>query len=156
MRICESCGQSFSTKIEIDGKTRNLQRRRYCLTCSPFGAHNTGLICNSMSMSERRLVSLARRNRATQERISNRRKQMAQMAVESKGGKCQICGYNRCIAALEFHHVDPTQKLFGIRCAGNTMSWEKMRAELDKCVLLCANCHREVEAGLVNLTQTTN
>lgn len=151
MRICENCEQPFPTFIEIDGKRRNLHRRRYCLSCSPFGAHNTRLIVGKLTLSERRVKNLALRKKLSTERIIRHKKTMIEKAVALKGGKCQICGYNRCIAALEFHHVDPTQKSFGIRSNGNTMSWEKMCAELEKCVLLCANCHREVEAGLTQL-----
>lgn len=50
---------------------------------------------------------------------------------------------------MEFHHVDPSSKLFGIG-SGDTRSWETVKAELDKCVLLCSNCHKEVEAGMVS------
>jgi hypothetical protein len=64
--------------------------------------------------------------------------------VEYKGGKCEICGYDKCIDALEFHHLDPNEKEFGI--AGDTRSLEKLKKEADKCVLICANCHRELHA----------
>lgn len=71
--------------------------------------------------------------------------------VAYKGGKCFVCGYDRCIDALEFHHLDPTQKEFALSKKGLTHSFARHKAEADKCVLLCANCHREVEAGLVLL-----
>ena len=148
MKICENCGHSFPNFVNVDGKRRNLHRRRYCLICSPFGARNTRLIPEGLNLSERREKNLAQRKKDSKVRVSQRRKELIQMAVESKGGKCQICGYHKCIAALEFHHLDRAQKLFGIRSNGSTMSWEKMGAELQKCVLLCANCHREVEANL--------
>jgi hypothetical protein len=77
------------------------------------------------------------------------------MAIEYKGGRCQICGYNRCSEALEFHHPDPTQKDFGISQKGYTRSWEKVKEETDKCILLRANCHREVHAGILQLPQAT-
>lgn len=63
-------------------------------------------------------------------------------AIEYKGGKCERCGYNKCHDALEFHHLNPDEKDFGIGC-GNTYSWERTKSELDKCIMLCANCHRE-------------
>jgi hypothetical protein len=69
------------------------------------------------------------------------------MSVEYKGGKCSSCGYNKCIAALEFHHLDPSKKDFSISSSGNTRSWNKVKEELDKCVLLCSNCHREVHTN---------
>lgn len=66
---------------------------------------------------------------------------MKARAIEYKGGKCQYCGYNRSVAAMCFHHLDPSQKDFNV--SGNTMRWELMKGELDKCVLLCLNCHAE-------------
>jgi hypothetical protein len=63
-----------------------------------------------------------------------------QAAVDYKGGKCVKCGYNKCLGALEFHHRDPEAKEFAI-C--KKWSLEKMKAELDKCDLVCSNCHKE-------------
>lgn len=63
-------------------------------------------------------------------------------AVEYKGGQCEFCGYSRCLRALEFHHKDPTKKDFQISANPN-ISWENMKIELDKCLLLCSNCHAE-------------
>jgi hypothetical protein len=71
--------------------------------------------------------------------------------VTEAGGCCRLCGYDRCVAALQFHHVDPEEKSFGLGCAGLTRGIAKARAEADKCVLLCANCHAEVEAGLARI-----
>ena len=68
------------------------------------------------------------------------------MAVEYKGGKCQRCGYNTCLAALEFHHENPKDKKFTLtsrELANRT--WKKCLVELDKCKLVCANCHREIQ-----------
>ncbi len=73
------------------------------------------------------------------------------MAREYAGGKCAICEYNKCPSALSFHHRDPKQKSFGVSDRGITRSWDKTRAEIDKCILLCANCHMEVHAGITQL-----
>lgn len=78
------------------------------------------------------------------EAVQKRRQKVKQMSVEYKGGKCEKCGYNKCIAALDFHHINPNEKEFGISFRGYTRSWEKVKQELDKCMLLCANCHREL------------
>lgn len=80
--------------------------------------------------------------------VRARRKKVRQMSVEYKGSKCATCGYNRCIEALEFHHNDLSQKDFGISEKGYTRSWDKVKEELDKCIMLCANCHRELHAKL--------
>jgi hypothetical protein len=70
--------------------------------------------------------------------------------IAETGGCCAICGYDRNAAALQFHHVDPATKEFTLR-NGDTRSLERMRAEAAKCVLLCANCHAEVESGATPL-----
>ena len=84
------------------------------------------------------------------EAVQKRREVLKLKAIKYKGGKCCICGYNNCVNALEFHHMDPNEKDFGIASDGYTRSWENVKEELDKCVLLCANHHREVHAGLID------
>ena len=76
--------------------------------------------------------------------VAKRRRKVKQMAIEYKGGKCQICGYNKYQGALEFHHING-KKEFGIGDKGYTRSWESIKSELNKCILVCANCHREIE-----------
>ena len=67
--------------------------------------------------------------------------------IDYLGGECSICGYNKSMSALEFHHVDDTTKEFNISNSYN-MSWDCVKNELDKCILLCANCHRELHDKL--------
>ena len=67
-------------------------------------------------------------------------------AIEYKGGKCQNCGYNKYYGALEFHHLNPKEKDFDWGKL-RKRSWPDIKNELDKCVCLCANCHREVHAN---------
>lgn len=76
--------------------------------------------------------------------VSKRRRKVKALLVKHKGGKCEKCGYNKCIAALEFHHLDPSEKDFGISVSGNTLKLAKLKKEVDKCILVCANCHREI------------
>ena len=85
--------------------------------------------------------------------VAKRRRKIKQMAIEYKGGKCQVCGYDKCNEALDFHHHNEGSKRFGIGQKGYTRSWETVKQELDYCYLLCANCHREVHAGIVQLPQ---
>ena len=75
------------------------------------------------------------------------RSSIKRRAVKYKGGKCVICDYDRCLRALEFHHLDPKEKDFQISRA-NGISWDKMTKELDKCILVCCRCHREIHEGL--------
>jgi transposase len=84
----------------------------------------------------------------SQEHVAARRRRVKQILVEEAGG-CRVeCGYGVCCAALQFHHVDPSTKSFALSHEGVTRSLERAREEARKCVLLCANCHAEVEAGV--------
>lgn len=76
-----------------------------------------------------------------------KRNKRKQEWVEYKGGKCCKCGYNKCLSALEFHHINPNDKLFTFsdKKSVSKKTDEELRLELDKCDLLCANCHREIE-----------
>lgn len=74
--------------------------------------------------------------------VVDARRKLKARAIEYKGGKCERCGYNRCHEALEFHHRDPAAKSFSIS-TGIYRRWDTLRRELDKCMMICANCHRE-------------
>lgn len=86
--------------------------------------------------------------RCRAERVGQRRRIIKSKLVAEAGGKCVICGYDRCQRALEFHHLDPSTKEFHLGFTGVTRSLAKARAEARKCILLCSNCHAEVEAGV--------
>jgi predicted HNH restriction endonuclease len=83
--------------------------------------------------------------------VAENRRKMKRKAVEHKGGKCECCGYATSIWALDFHHIDPSLKDFGISDKGLTRSWEKIQQEIDKCILMCKNCHAEIHHGLRQL-----
>ena len=83
--------------------------------------------------------------------VQKRRKKVRRMAIELAGGRCQICGYQRCIEALEFHHLGDKGKDFSISDKGHSRSWSRVKKEIARCALLCANCHREVHIGLHNV-----
>jgi len=85
--------------------------------------------------------------------VQKRRDKIKEMAVQYKGGKCCICGYNKYIGALDFHHLDSTQKDFEIGSKGYTRAWSKVKEELDKCILVCANCHREIHADVLDIKE---
>lgn len=87
------------------------------------------------------------------ERVTKRRQELKKKAINYKGGKCEICSYSKSIRALEFHHIDPSQKDFGVAAKGYTRSWEKVKEELDKCILLCSNCHSETHERIENEKQ---
>ena len=82
------------------------------------------------------------------EAVTRRKQRVRRMLLEEAGGRCTVCGYDRCIINLHFHHVDPAQKAFRMSShIGRSLA--AFREEAKKCVLVCANCHGEIEAGLI-------
>ena len=119
-KICEICGQPF--EIIDKGWTR-----KYCYNCSPTIGEN-------MTQTEN---------------ITIKRRAIKKMLIEYKGGKCERCGYNKSMRALEFHHLDPSEKDFGISKQINR-NIDDLKKEVDKCILLCSNCHAEIHEELYN------
>lgn len=81
------------------------------------------------------------------EAVAYKRAERKRWAIKYLGGKCQICGYDKCNAALAFHHRDQLQKEFEIGGCGLEASLERLKAELDKCDLVCCRCHIEIHHG---------
>lgn len=161
MPLCQKCNSEFPNRAFIEGKERNLQRRKYCLDCSPFGGHNTRPLCLSpleirtCPGCERELPPTffyKRRNRegsssyckdCTTEQTIARQQKLKIRLVEYKGGKCVLCGYDRCLAALVFHHREPQGKDYRLS-RHKTLAFETVVSEIDKCDLLCCRCHAEI------------
>lgn len=114
IKKCIICGKEFET-------LPNGNSRKYCFECSP-----------SYPKGGSRALTIKALRRA-----------MKKQAVKELGGKCEICGYNKCIDALVFHHKDPSEKDFGLAQNGIMHDWKEYLAEAKKCMLLCANCHAE-------------
>lgn len=157
---CKRCKLPFKKKVKIDGKVRNLANRKYCLDCSPFGSHNSRKI--HITEEEKIKNSLATckicdkpylrghqkyKDTCSSCRITKHRQDRKKNLVNSFGGKCSICGYKKCMAALEFHHLDPTKKEINLSTASNNTNFFFKEAE--KCILVCCRCHRELHAGLL-------
>ncbi len=140
-RRCERCGQPFTAKPLFDGKVRSSYRRRFCFTCSPFGAHNTSKIppgpipVDAIAEHRRR-----RRNAKTYRHQKKARRESKAELIAARGGRCQDCGYDGAAAVLEFHHRDAASKEFEI--GSGSVSHDRLWSEAAKCDLLCANCHR--------------
>jgi len=86
--------------------------------------------------------------RCRSEAVSKRRRLVKKKLVEEAGGRCALCGFDQHPAALQFHHLEPSTKSFHLSQGGLTRGIEQCRAEAAKCVLLCSNCHAEVEVGV--------
>ena len=127
-----SCGCAGGINNRTDGEKRkcilcgktfipNNYTRLYCFECSPQGL-------------------------STAEVLRHKKRALKHLLVEYKGGKCEKCGYNKCEGALQFHHINPTQKDFTlsqVNLNDTNFSIDIIKKEIDKCVLLCSNCHFE-------------
>ncbi len=85
------------------------------------------------------------------ESVTRRRKLVKEKLVKDFGGQCSICGYDKYVGALEFHHLIPAEKGFGIAHRGLTKAYKTLLKEAEKCILVCANCHREIEANVIKI-----
>lgn len=163
MRKCLKCEDSVPARIRVDGKLKNLQNRKYCLKCSPFGSHNTRRIHEDIKKHKQCICSMCNRlytytreyghtmsacNSCLQKK---RRHEKKLELIKIAGGKCEVCGYSKCLKALEFHHVDESKKCFGLTETNLHLSWKKILKELKKCILICCRCHREIHDGLIDL-----
>jgi hypothetical protein len=82
-------------------------------------------------------------------KVKSHRQKIKEKAIEYKGGKCEKCGYDKCKWVFDFHHLIPNEKDFAIS-RYSTLAWDKVKKELDKCIMLCANCHRELHYNEFN------
>jgi len=164
MPSCNLCDTHFPNRVKIDGKFRNLQRRKFCLSCSPFDQHNTKNLTKPKKWKAWRhrkkdkICKLCKKhsrgNKCSACYQSERRRSVRIKIHSLTGYNCWLCNYGgtlQHIPVLDFHHVDPTTKLFNLNAANiTTNSWSKVLNELRKCALLCCRCHREHHAGLIN------
>jgi transposase len=93
--------------------------------------------------------------RCRSEAVARRRRKMKSILVGEAGGMCVICGYAENMRALHFHHLEPSEKRIEINAKGVALSLDTLRAEARKCVLLCSNCHAEVEDGTASIPVVT-
>ena len=127
---------SFNERIKMEyGETRFCPRCQKDVETEKFhkrrGKENSSVYCKI----------------CTSEQTLDRQRKLKMKSVEYKGGSCTRCGYNKYYGALEFHHLDPSEKDFNIGNCKST-SFEKVKKELDKCILVCSNCHREIHHEL--------
>lgn len=135
----------------VDKYLGKIKNKKTCLICSKEFEikNNKQTTCSKQCRSEFKKEYLKKRGYEYEKLVTWRIKQKNK-AVEYKGGKCVICKYDRCKSALEFHHIDPSEKDFNISSTKNR-KFEDIINELDKCILVCANCHREIHDGLISV-----
>jgi len=150
--ICLNCGKetpnpkfcSRSCAATINNKmSPKRQPQGKCVYCSKK-IKTSNLYCSEECLNLKRIERKEERRVKLKEKLSFRKRRKL-LAIELKGGECYCCGYKTCPTALEFHHLDRGTKDFGI--ASKSSSLEALKKELEKCILVCANCHREIHAG---------
>jgi transposase len=157
MQIAEEVGRSKTTVRhwlrEYGLKTRRSEWRHSSIVTGGTTMDVVQRECSRHGLTDfkRRSPSGYRCLECRSEAVVRRRRKVKQTLVEEAGGGCVGCGYSRCTAALEFHHLVPSEKSFSLSHRGVARSLEKARAEASKCMLLCANCHAEVEAGILQV-----
>jgi hypothetical protein len=154
MPICTKCNKEFPNRVNIDGKIKIINTRKYCLECSPYGEHNTKqieisprnithkCICGETNpdkfYGKKRSFCSKCHNKYTIKVGNEKRKK----AIEYLGGKCIKCGYDKYYGAIDLHHVDPTKKDSKFKNLRG-WSWDRILKEIQNCVPLCCRCHVE-------------
>lgn len=157
-RYCsKSCSAKMGNKLHPrTGYRKTTQRkckRNECENITPISRKYCSDECRKLEKNNREKKRWQDRKKLSpSEQVVDYRKRQKILAVEYKGGKCIICSYNKYVGALHFHHLEPSEKDFSIASAGKTIPFEKMKNELDKCVLVCGNCHSEIHAGLIDIS----
>ena len=172
---CQSCGKSFPHYLKIDGKWKKFAGRSYCLECSPPGGGNRRKIknytmidgiehkhCKSCQIwkpltefythvgKRGQLIPAAACGICKRKENKDISQGFKQKAVAYKGGKCLDCGIIHPFYVYDFHHRDPKEKDFELSLSFRKYAWADVCLELDKCDLLCANCHRTRHFKLSN------
>ncbi len=124
IKVCQICGQEFEPGYKA-------YTRKYCYSCSPAQNRNEqGKFCHQQNPI----------------RVAIKKE-----LVKYKGGKCERCGYNKSLYALHFHHVNPNEKDFSLSeyfKKSSKIDMDLFKKEIDKCILVCANCHAEIHEEL--------
>lgn len=171
MPICKKCSSQFPNWIKEEGKKKNISSRSYCLSCSPRGKNlgydlrkratdekykflyksENSIICK---VCERHYPRKRKNNLICSScRTNYKRYKNKQKAKELLGNKCLKCK-NSDFAVLTFHHVNPSEKSFDLSSSWNNTEWNILEKEVNKCVLLCYNCHmKEHQKDLTKLIE---
>ena len=163
MPICQNCNKSFPYKVVVNEKDIFLNHRKNCLKCNPLGERlfyrgkrvspkdengkriliKQNFICKNCN---REFKHKTRNKICSSCRNLEKRHKQRKKAIERKGKQCIICGYNKCYDCLDFHHIKGTDKNFNLSTAWQK-KWEEIENEIQKCFLLCRNCHGEYHSG---------
>jgi hypothetical protein len=134
------CSRSCAAKYNNKSKPKRLPQHQ-CKNCGKF-VNAKHRYCSVECKNNYHKYHHRQISKSNSESVVSWRQKRKEKAVAYLGNKCSICGYDKCIATLEFHHKDPLLKEFQI--SAKITSYERLIQELDKCILVCANCHREI------------
>lgn len=128
-RICKDCKEVKPCRSSGVTRSGIVQYRTRCVVCYQRWEtqYKYGVRREKTLFAKRIRMSIAKKR-----------------CVDYKGGKCELCGYDKSLRALTFHHKNRTDKRYEITTIKDH-NWEKVQQELDKCILVCFNCHMEQE-----------
>lgn len=159
MAKCKKCDSLIPKSIIVDEKKRNLQSRKYCLDCSPFGEHNTRKIDQILPNGKlAKICPSCERNHSQKGTVCFacyflvRKRKVSQKISNIVGDSCWLCGYNKTKRSLCFHHVYPEHKKFQLTTRELMLKWSRVSLELQKCIFVCSNCHGEIHSGLIEFS----
>lgn len=126
-------------ELRLQGKSyRKIEKELHC------SRSVISIYCRESGLGGNERIKLSDGDRKTNyQHVKSHRQKIKERAIQYKGGKCEKCGYDKCNRALEFHHLIPNEKDFTIS-RYSVLSWDKVKKELEKCILICSNCHREL------------
>jgi len=153
---CHKCNVDIPNRVKIDNCWKTINHRKFCLICSPWGKHNTKSVDPSkrtLSEKERHSWKNLTDKQKTCHKTSQHKRAVKRKVelINMRGGKCERCGYDKCIDVFHFHHIDPSLKTMNMGL--NSLwckSWEKILQEFENCKVYCSNCHMEVHYELKN------
>ena len=141
--------ENYNEKIPLENISNHLNRSLKSIKrkAQNIGLHRQWVRFNKPKLKQPKKVIDRRYYENNKEKVyqrrTDRRKRLKEEAVKIAGGKCSACGYNKCLSALEFHHHQ-SNKEGNVSTLLKNESRQKLLKEAEKCILLCANCHREL------------
>jgi len=149
--ISYHCSRNKIKKEE--SKVKKLKLEKKCIVCDKY--FDTSIKSQTTCSKECRKVfrrQYMKGRNYEYANLVNWRLENKKKSIEYKGGKCIICGYNKCLRSLDFHHLDPNEKEFSISKNKNR-KFENIIPELNKCILVCSNCHGEIHEGITKISE---
>lgn len=151
-RKCRKCGEHIPFSIRINGETKFLKSRKYCLTCSPYKKW----LLKEKKEKVSRYQGSEKHKELIKVSLYKRGLERKTTLIEQKGGCCERCGYKKSRRVLTFHHENPSEKKFGFSINELwSRTWTSILEEVEKCTLLCMNCHAEVEEEIKEKNETS-